>query len=69
LHIFISLLRAVKCLPNNNLHFKPNQMKRKLPETAAATASTLSVSKEHTEGEYLFLLPPGTKLDDGYMDA
>ncbi|HEU5366132.1 MAG TPA: hypothetical protein VFU62_11395 [Hanamia sp.] len=44
-------------------------MKGKLPETAAATASPLSVSKEPAEGEYLFLLPPGVKFDDIYMDA
>jgi hypothetical protein len=44
-------------------------MKRKLPEMAAVTASPLSINKETTEKEYLFLLPPGVKLDDVYIDA
>jgi hypothetical protein len=44
-------------------------MKRKLPEKAAVTASPLSGNKEPAEGEYLFLLPPGVKFDDIYMDA
>lgn len=44
-------------------------MKRKSPETAAATASPLSVNKKSIEGEYLFPLPPGAKLDDVYIDA
>lgn len=44
-------------------------MKRKLPEMDAVTASPLPAIKETTEKEYLFLLPPGVKLDDVYIDA
>ena len=44
-------------------------MKRKSTETAAATASPLSVNKARIEGEYLFLLPPRVKFDDIYMDG
>lgn len=46
-----------------------NPTKNKLPRTTATTAFSSHKSKELPEKNFYFFLPPGTKLNDTYMDA